>query len=85
MYALKVPHKKLWWDEIEPLYPEWDSFLDHSENANAIISFRNFNPKKPKAKLIAIERIKRNEEIMINYREYGDSLYKAGRYRIATR
>lgn len=82
MYALKIPGRKMWWDEIKTTKPECDSFLDHNEEPNAMILFKEFNPKNPKANLIAIENIKRNDEITINYHEYEDNLYKAKRYRL---
>lgn len=80
MFALKVPKKNLWWDEIDIKKIEWDSFLDHSENPNAEILFNNFSPKKPKAKLIALQEIRRDKEITINYHDYGDRLYKVKRH-----
>lgn len=83
MFALKVPRKKLWWDEIDSSCPEWDSFLDHSSKANARIVFTRFNPGKPKARLIAINPIAKNEEVTINYREYGDRLYKGRQHKTA--
>ena len=80
MFALKVPRRRLWWDETDLSRPDWDSFLDHSDTANARIVFTRFNPSKPRAGLIAINPIAKNEEITINYREYGDRLYR-GRQR----
>ena len=81
MFALKIPSKKMWWDEINPAKPEWDSFIDHNKEPNAEILFKKFNPKKPEAKLIAIANIKINDEIAINYWKYGDRLYKSKRYK----
>lgn len=80
-FALKVPERKMWWDEIDSAKPEWDSFIDHSELENAKILFENFNSKKPQAKLVATKNIKRNKEITINYHNYGDRLYKSRRYK----
>lgn len=51
-FALKVPERKMWWDEIDSAKPEWDSFIDHSELENAKILFENFNSKNRKQSLL---------------------------------
>lgn len=76
MYALKIQDKNLWWDEIDIKRPEWDSFIDHAENQNAEILFTSLSLKNLKAKLVALRNIRANEEITINYHNYGDRLVK---------
>lgn len=74
-YALHIPNTDLYWDD-ENSTLHWSDYLDHSKNPNALIDFKNFNVKKPSAKLIALKDIKANEEIFIDYYFYGDKLDK---------
>ena len=80
-YALKVG-RNMWWDEDDKNLPQWDSYINHSEEPNAKIVLSHFNPLKPTAPLIAIRGIDPGEEITINYHEYGDRLYKSRRFHI---
>ncbi len=75
-YALHIPKTKdLFWDDDEKTI-HWSGYLDHSNNPNALIDFKNFNVKKPSVKLIALNDIKIDEEIFIDYYFYGDKLEK---------
>ena len=81
MYALKIPRTDLFWDDIDiRKRRSWDTFLNHSDISNAKMLFDRFNSRRPLAKLIALCDIRKHEEITINYRDYGDRLYKANRY-----
>lgn len=58
----------------------WDCFLDHSDKPNAILKVRTFGELKSPVPLYAQTDIKKGEEITIDYRCYGDRVYKAKRY-----
>jgi hypothetical protein len=79
MYSLRVG-ESLWWDEKDPTQLEWDSFLDHSDTPSVRIELENFDLKAPRADLVAIRPIQRGDELLINYHDHKDHVYKAAPY-----
>lgn len=70
-YALRLGDE-VYWDEAagdDPGY--WSNFLDHSSDANC--RFVDFDPRLPGAKLVAIRKMKKDDEMFLNYRDYHPS------------
>jgi hypothetical protein len=67
-YALRIGDK-LYWDEVRADSPAyWSNFLDHSDSANC--RFVDFDPNLPGAKLVVIRRVRKSDEMFLNYRDY---------------
>jgi hypothetical protein len=67
-YALRLGNE-LYWDEAsveDPGY--WSNFLDHAGDANC--RFVDFEPRLPGAKLVATRKVKKDDEMFLNYRDY---------------
>jgi hypothetical protein len=80
MLSLRLPGKvPMWWiaesDEVD-----WSTYLDHDNKPNARILFNGFKIESPEANVVALRDIEYDEEIFLNYHDYGDKLYKHERY-----
>ncbi len=67
-HALRIGDS-LYWDEApvdSPIY--WSNFLDHREEPNC--RFVDFNPSMPGARLVAVTKIRKGEEMFLDYRDY---------------
>jgi hypothetical protein len=82
MLALRLPigGVPIWWISSEDEDRDWSTYLDHDNKPNARIIFDNFKVEKPEAPVVALKDIEPNEEIFLNYHDYGDRLYKHKRY-----
>jgi hypothetical protein len=70
-YALRIEDNQFW-DEIPAGDPAfWSNFLDHDNLANC--RFVDFELDLPGARLIAVGRIEKGDELCLNYREYHKS------------
>ncbi|MDA4135523.1 MAG: SET domain-containing protein [Thaumarchaeota archaeon] len=70
-YALRLGDE-LYWDEAsveDPGY--WSNFLDHTRNANC--KFVDFEPDIPGAKLVVTRKMRKGDEMFLNYRDYHPS------------
>jgi hypothetical protein len=70
-YALRIGDQ-LYWDEAsgdDSGY--WSNFLDHSGSANC--KFVDFELSLPGAKLVATRKMRKDDEMFLNYRDYHPS------------
>lgn len=66
-YALRIGENE-YWDGFPRGSPDyWSNFIDHDDDPNAVFVF---DEGKTRARLKAAKRIRKGQEIFINYRDY---------------
>ena len=80
MCSLKISRfRNVWLGHALEEGHQWDCFLDHSDRPNAKLVIGSFASLK-EVPLVAVSGIRKGQEILIDYRSYGDRLYKDRRF-----